>query len=146
MRKLIAFVLLLIPSISWAFDGPKYLEDSTITVTLKSGKEYKFSGNEWMVVRRHLAVCPVSGESGPAPELKVTVHNSYPEYKNRVRLLGGVGPNGFDDKSSSTSLTVGTTDGMLGGVGYDRMLDKHWSVGAQVFTNRTYTLGVGFDF
>ena len=96
-----------------------------------------------MVVRRHaVVICP---DASDAPTLNVVVSEK-PAHKNRVRLLGGVGPNGFNPAVSSSNVVVTTTDGLLGGVGYDRMLDDRWSIGGQAFTNRTYTLGIGFDF
>ncbi len=50
MKLIIAMLLMTLSAM--ASEVPAYLKDGTITVTLKNGKQYTFSANEYMVVKR----------------------------------------------------------------------------------------------
>ena len=67
--------------------------------------------------------------------------------KNRLILLGGIGPQGLDsDGVVGSQITVNQSFNPVVGVGYMRMLDDRWSVGGAVFTNLGVFLNLGYDF
>jgi hypothetical protein len=137
-------MLLFLPVMALAEEMPSYLKDGVITVTLKDGKQYTFQANDWKVVPRVSEpeqVIHLGGAAEPAMEPQVLE-----QHKNRVRLLGGYGPNGLNTSRGANAATVSTSHGAVGGVGYDRLLNERWSVGGQMLNNDTYLLDVGFDF
>lgn len=63
--------------------------------------------------------------------------------KNRISLLGGMGPVKLDQVSpSQTNLNRG----LVGGAMYQRSLNGSWNIGIQGQTNQTVLGVVGFDF
>jgi hypothetical protein len=148
--KTLILSLMLIASTAMAADEievPKYMRDSVITVTLKNGKTYTFSGNEYMVVKRHAKKKLPEGHAEIVELHKKVVELSKTQQKkNRARLMGGYGPSGFEHSVSGNTVNVKTTNDVLGGVGYDRMLDDKFSVGGAALTNGTYLLNLGVDF
>jgi hypothetical protein len=153
MKKFILsmFLLMQAVAVSAADDAtqvPSYLKDAEITVRLKNGKEYKYSANTHAVVTR-----ASSNKKKPAEVIvreKVVIKERIVEVakptKNRVRLVGGRGPDGLDTDRKSDSVEISTRKGNVGGIGYDRLLDDKISVGAQIMSNGTSTLGLGLDF
>lgn len=75
-------------------------------------------------------------------------------YRNRFRLLGGVGPDGLTlSNGKENGTTIKPFFGPILGMGYDRLLWDRISVSIQGLTGastgtRTYigTAGIGFDF
>lgn len=135
------YLLILLAFISTAVvaaEQPAFLKDATIVVTLKSGKQYAFSANEWKVVPRldKETVCTIK------PELVIREEQT----PNRARFFGGVGQDGFNSKVEPNRHKVSTSYGPVFGMGYDRMISKRFSLGGQAISNGTYTLGLGFDF
>jgi hypothetical protein len=128
---------------------PKMFVDSKIVVTLKDGKQFTFDGNEWMVVRRKakksIAILAPKNESKKENKVAKSEEKDN-KNKNRIRLMGGIGPSGFDTTKRRNSVEVETTEDILGGVGYDRLITEEWSLGGQVLSNGTYTIGLGLDF
>lgn len=82
------------------------------------------------------------------PEVKEKiVYRKRKVRKNRVRLLGGYGPEEVEvNKKSSSHATLDEDKGLVLGLGYDRLLDDRWSIGGQIQTNETYLLNIGLDF
>ena len=145
--KYLVILITLTSSLVFGDEGieiPKALVDSKIVTTLKSGKTYSFDGNEYMVVKRHpkkkVELAPVAVTASSSASDKAEPK------KNRVRLVGGVGPGGVNVLTGASSVKINTSFEGLAVVGYDRLLNKILSVNAQALTNGTYTLGVGFDF
>jgi hypothetical protein len=116
---------------------PSYLKDGKIVVTLKNGKSYEFSTNEYKVVRRG---------TGKKSDKKAQPAQEEEPSQNRVRLMGGVGPNGFKTSVSPGLAHVETSYGVVGGLGYDRKLGKKYSINGSAYTNGTFSLGLGLDF
>lgn len=65
---------------------------------------------------------------------------------NRARLIGGVGPKGFDSTTKTNYVEISSKSGVVGGIGYDRLLNEAVSVGGQVLSNGTMALSLGLDF
>jgi hypothetical protein len=138
-----------------ATEVPPYMRDAVITVTLKNGKVYKFSGNTHAVVTRASSnkkkpaeIVIVEKEKVVEKASKQTCEDAgYKEPKlNRVKVMLGAGPDGLETERHQSSVTVKSSVGAVGGLGYDRLIDKDISVGGQIMTNGTCTLGVGLDF
>ena len=145
MKKILLIALLgMNVSFAQEIEIPKLLRDSSITTTLKNGKQFTFDGNEYMVVRRKAKKKPV--EELASSDKKAEQSLASPQKLNRVRLMGGLAPNGFNSKTHGSTVDVSSTNGPVGGVGYDRMINKTLSLGGQVLSNGTYTLGLGLDF
>jgi hypothetical protein len=150
MKKML-FLLILVSANVLAADEkptvPELLKDSKIVTTLKSGKQVSFDGNEWMVVRRKapkkleekLVLLPA--QESPSPARKQPAQKM-----NRARLIGGVGPKGFDSTTKANYVEINSKSGIIGGVGYDRLLNEAVSVGGQVLSNGTMALSLGLDF
>jgi hypothetical protein len=75
-----------------------------------------------------------------------TVVTKHTEKLNRVRLIGGYGPDGFKTSRSAGHAKVTTDNSVLGGLGYDRVLGKDVSVGGLILSNGTAAGSVGLDF
>lgn len=154
--KKILFLLILVSVNTLAADEkpvvPELLKDSKIVTTLKSGKQVSFDGNEWMVVRRkapkkisHEVLLPTIPFI-VKEELTASVHKQPAQKMNRARLIGGVGPRGFDSTTKANYVEINSKSGVIGGVGYDRLLNEAVSVGGQVLSNGTMALSLGLDF
>jgi hypothetical protein len=148
MKKILCFFVLFSTNVVMADEKPEVpelLRDSKIVTTLKNGKTYSFDGNEYMVVRR-------KAKKKPAEEKVEVEKKAYDKLvknqqkQNRVRLIAGVGPSGFNSRTKTNYVEVKTENDALGGVGYDRMLNDTISIGGQVLSNGTYAVGVGLDF
>jgi hypothetical protein len=124
-----------------ALDVPaEYLVDAEITVKLPNGKEYKYSANEFKVVKRLKEVM--------AYKTVETVSTScHSEYKNRAALLLGYGPkDSLDKKVSPTQVEVSNTQGAVVGAQYQRSITERLNLGVQVQSNKTNSLMLGLDF
>lgn len=66
--------------------------------------------------------------------------------KNRLRLLGGYGPDGVSAEQQGPHVVAYEEKGMVIGVGYDRLITDEVSVGGQILNNSTYMLSIGLDF
>lgn len=125
--------LLFIATQVMAEEPPPFLKDAKIVVTLKDGKEYTFSANQWKVVPR------LDKAKAVAPTL-------VSEQKNRVRVLGGVGPQGFSVSKSPSEVIVKDKKEAVVGLGYERKITKRFSLGGEVISNGTYLFDFGIDF
>ena len=66
--------------------------------------------------------------------------------KNRIRVLGGVGPEGYHLNQSSTQIDISNRSKVVYGLSYDRKISKRFSLGGEALTNGTYLLDLGVDF
>jgi hypothetical protein len=142
MRKSIIAFWFLIPVIAAA--APL---KGTITVKLDDGEIRTYPADEYVVVKRRpykkVIVTPTPPSHKPEPVIEVV---TLPPKKNRVRLVGGIGPNAVSVDGGPQTYTVSTAERFVAGVGYNRLVSGPWSIDAQAITNKTFTLGVGFDF
>jgi len=138
-----------------ATEVPAYLKDAVITVTLTNGKVYTFSANTHAVVVRassnkkkptETAVVEKKVET-EKPSKQTCEEAGFRKQKmNRVRVMGGRGPDGVQADVGTTTTVVTQSQGPVGGISYDRSIDDTISVGGQIMTNGTGTVGVGVDF
>jgi hypothetical protein len=112
------------------------------TITVRQGASVKvYSTAEYVVVKR------IKHHKKPEPVVVVVPEPvPAPIKKNRVRLVGGIGPNGVTTSGGPQTYTVSPSEQFVGGVGYNRLVSGPWSVDAQALSNKTFTLGVGLDF
>jgi hypothetical protein len=66
--------------------------------------------------------------------------------KNRLRLLGGVGPTGSTIIAAPGIVTLSRDYGLVFGLGYSRLLSQRVSLEINVLSNATGLAGVGYDF
>lgn len=67
--------------------------------------------------------------------------------KNRIGLLGGVGPMTLDKKTiTPTHFVVDQNYEPVFGLQYQRSLNSRFNIGAAAFTNNSYFLSLGLDF
>lgn len=160
MKSLFVSALLLfsVNALADATVVPPYMVDAVITVKLKDGREYKFSGNTHAVVLRSSSnklkdpvVVEKIVEKVVEVEVEkiVEVEKAEPAKeinKNRARLGLGAGPTGLRAHADGDAIEVAPQIGPVGALGYDRLLNDKISVGGQVMTNGTATIGLGLDF
>lgn len=151
MKKLILILSLVTLSLNaFGQETPAYLKDGVITVTLKSGKSYTFSANEYAVVSRKAkpsipVLAPIAQTEAPAASPKQSP--AAPEYKNRISLVIGHGLNGKQSVSSGpNTVDVEQKKGAVGGVILQRDLNREYHIMGGGMTNQTFFLGVGKGF
>jgi hypothetical protein len=146
MKNVVSTIILMFSLSSLAqVEFPVLLKDGKIVTTLRNGKKFSFSSNEYMVVKRKAKVIEKKKE---AKEKIVIMYKTVVEPKpNRIRVIGGVGPGGkFSESVNGNFVDVKNKTRSIGGVGYDRMLNKDVSVGGQALSNGTFGLSLGLDF
>jgi hypothetical protein len=150
MKKMLFLLVLISVNVVAADEKPiipELLKDSKIVTTLKNGKQVSFDGNEWMVVRRK---APKKLEEKlvllPSDQSAAQVRKQPAQKMNRARLIGGVGPKGFDSTTKANYVEINSKSGVIGGIGYDRLLNEAVSIGGQVLSNGTMALSLGLDF
>jgi len=120
-----------------------YMKDGVIKVTLKDGKTYTFSLNDWKVVPRvqePVEVKPVAPAVVYLPAEKVE------EKKNRVTLHGGYGQTGLKTELSPGMAKVSHERGIVFGGTYSRKVTDKYSISGTALSNQTFMLGLGYDF
>jgi hypothetical protein len=124
--------------------APEYLKGGTITVTLKDGKSYTFSADEYAVVKR--------GSEASKPSMVAEEYNptvlivKKEEKKNRVTMHAGTGYYKMRDSYLSGAYTISQSRDALLGISYSRKLNEEFSIGGTIHTNETITFDVGVDF
>lgn len=127
--------------------APSYLQGATITVTLKNGKTYTFSADEYAVVKR-----------GQEPSLQVTKLEDDTEeklvlppeevvgHKNIVSVGAVYGKNKLKTSETGNKFEV-ESDRTLGlQLQYQRRMDDKVYLGGQADTNGNVGVNVGVGF
>ena len=141
MKKLLIIAALIGFNIN-AQEVPSYMKGGEITVKLKDGKEYKYSSDEYMVVKRKAA--PSAGVP-VNKQPSIVLVKSEPS-RNRLTVHGGFGYDGQNIKVNPNDVEVSERASPVLGLSYTRLLDSTFSLTGSVFTNSTITLGVGMDY
>jgi hypothetical protein len=151
MKKLMLMIMLLMSTMIFANEqAPAYLKDGVITVTLKNGKTYTFSANEYMVVKRgakssknELAALPVKEvENNRKPAVD-------PVEKRLKHIVSGEvlrSNRGLDTSTSANQVDVKNRKQIGVGIQYQYNVYKDLFLGGRVDTNggAGVNLGVGF--
>lgn len=144
MKKL-TFIILLLSLNCFAAEAPSYLKDATVTVTLKGGKTYTYSANEYAVVVR--TSMDKSEPMTQTPEAKtVEASSTTAAGPNTFRAFVGVGPSGFSTTTTPGSVSIEQDYGALFGVGYSRQFTPRWSLEVVGLSNKTGIMGAGYSF
>jgi hypothetical protein len=131
---------------------PEYLKDSTVTVTLKNGKEYKFDGNGWKVVSRTKSdQLTLEGlKRGAAFANGYSLGREHAESsepsKNTLILQAGVGRTGVKDYKEGSAHVMEETSGPVLGLTYCRDLKYKLAPCATAITNETFMMGLKYGF
>lgn len=134
MKLIYSTLILLITTPILAEEVPANLKDATIVVNLKDGSKANFSANDWKVVPR----------IDKPKAIKIEEKNS--DLNNRLAISGGVGPQGYHSKQSSSEVNISNRNKDVFGLSYQRKITRRLSLGAQAITNGTYLLDLGLDF
>ena len=142
-----AIAILFVGSFAFADEMPEYMRDGVINVTLKNGRTYTFSLNEYKVVRRGSGaeVAPDAGDEVPAQRVVYLPAPQAEEHPNRLTLHGGGGYNGLDVVKLPGLVQVSQAQAFVWGATYARKLNDRFSVSGTWLSN-SITLGVGYDF
>lgn len=133
------------------FPQEAYLKGGVITVALKNGQSYKFSSDEYMVVKRHgPAAAPVDiaadDEVGTDEAVLIMLGEAAAEQPYRFTLHGGIGPNYEIYRKSQYQVIVREKKEFVFGASLSRKVSKDASVTGTALSNDTYLLGLGMDF
>lgn len=146
MKHFLIITMFLFSQVSMAADMPKYLKDGVITVTLKDGKTYTFSANEYKVVKR----VDESEQQKPAPRhTEVATQNVESKSESlpyRLTLHGGLGMDGHAVHVSPNQVDVTERKAFVYGASLSGKISQKSSLGLTVLNNDTYLLGLGYDF
>ena len=145
MRKLsLLLVFLSVTALAEGFPG--YMKGGKIAVTLKDGKAYSYSSDEYMVVPRRKKAKPKKEDE---VQVLAKAPAAYVEPKarpNSLRFYGGAGPSGLSATTGTTSVKVSQDWGPVFGLGYGRKISERFSLEAEGFSNLTGVLGLGWAF
>jgi hypothetical protein len=148
MKKLsliLLSLLLTIPAIANE-KPPKYLEDAVITVTLKSGKQYSYSANEYMVVKRGAKKVEIAR----APETEKPERIVFEGQKRLKHIVSGELVNShsgeLDTSKSSSEIGVKNKRQMGVGLQYQYNIHKDVYMGGRLDTNGGAGLSLGLGF
>lgn len=125
--------------------APKELQGGVITVTLKDGKTYTFSSDEYAVVKRgsktdlNLADAKEKKQTLPPQE------DVYP-HKNIISVGLVRSQNGFNIGANPNTISIETRDQIGGQIQYQRRVDKTVYLGGQIDTNGGFGANVGAGF
>lgn len=141
--KYLMIALMMFATTVKAEDMPAYLKDAEITVKLKDGKEYKFSANEYKVVKRiSLETLPTLVSQPVRSEIA-----SEPKRDKNILSLGLVrSQSGFDYNVTSSTHTVETQYRYGLSLQYQNNIYKNYYLGGRVDTNSGVEINAGFGF
>lgn len=145
MKKL-AMIFTMLFSVSALAVGPapEFLKGGVITVTLKNGKTYTYSADEYAVVKR--------GEDSPKKEVESTKKEvvSAPEVRkshDNIVSVGLVrGQKGFDMEQTASTVDVTTKKEVGVQLQLQRRVSDKVYVGGQADTNGSIGASVGVGF
>lgn len=141
-KFLVSIVALAISTTALASDVPEYMRGGKIVVTLKDGKSYEFSTDEYMVVRRHATAPPTT----EAPVQVVERSSRSEETRNVITAFIGSGAGGLQTQHNPSSVTINSRQVGVFGFGFSRRISELFSVQAVGLSNRTGVLGLGVNF
>jgi hypothetical protein len=148
----ISFLIAILASTSVLAVGPapEYLKGGVITVTLKNGKTYTYSADEYAVVKRGQESKPLplaskdsSEESVPAPqqaETKVEGH------KNIISVGAVRSQRGLNVTENANSVEVSSKKQIGAQLQYQRRVTDKVYLGGQLDTNQGVGVNIGVGF
>lgn len=144
--KYLILLLVMFSTAAFASDAPSYMKDGTITVTLKDGKSYTFSSNEYMVVKRGSSELTLSPESEPQ-ETKTQARPETTAISKNIVSVGVVrSTRGFDVAQDGSHVAVESKKELGISLQYQRNVKDNVFVGGRVDTNSGAEVNVGVGF
>jgi len=152
MKYLMIALVTMMSTSALAQEVPKYLKDGKITVTLKNGKTYEYSANEYMVVKRKdkatptkiVAAAPVVTDEGTK-----VVRSEPAEQKRHKHIVSVEAMNSQRGLRSSTSpnmVDVETKREFGLGLQYQNNFYKDLYLGGRIDTNGGAGVNLGLGF
>lgn len=149
MKYLLTIALVLISLSVFAEDIPTYLKDGVITVTLKDGKQYSFSANEYKVVKRgSKAKVEITNTKVEQSKEKAPAQPTPPQEmsKNIVSFEVLKSSNGLTTSKNSNKVEVEETKKLGVGIQYQRNVYEDLFIGGRVDSNGGVGLSLGLGF
>lgn len=123
-------------------DVPAHLKGAKIIVKLADGRTSEVPAELFKVVPRKQQFIVTKTKQATQT---TCVENR--NFKNRVSLLGGDGPNTkVDVERSGNTVSMESKTGAVGGVQYQRSITDRLNLGVQLQSNETGLISVGLDF
>lgn len=155
MNKFIAIILTLTLSIPAFAVGPapKELQGGTITVTLKNGKTYTFSADEYAVVKRGSEATVTKAQAVEIAQTHMDEGRRQGAKaqdekigKNIISVGAVRSKNGFDEKMTSSTVDVKSRYDVGASVQYQRRFDDNKYIGGRIDTNSGAEINIGVGF
>jgi len=148
MRQLIPIVALLFSVSTIAAKIPKFLKGAKVTVTLKNGEKHTYDSEEMAVVPRKTPIKKSPKLAGfDKLHKKVVNKELVKNKKNRIYVLGGIGPTGgLRTSTDGSQYKTSHKTGSVLGIGFQRKIDEELNIGIQIQNNDTTSLSLGLDF
>ena len=149
MKLIIAAILTLVSSAALASEVPAYLKDGTITVTLKNGKQYTFSANEYMVVKRGASSPKLEVAKQEVQALQEKLQQEVAKPKRLKHIVSGevVHSNGgLDTERGANTVNVRSKKELGVGLQYQYNIFKDVYMGGRVDSNGGAGLNLGLGF
>lgn len=150
MKYLLTITLVLSSLSVFAEDIPTYLKDGVITVTLKDGKQYTFSANEYKVVKRgSKAKVEVAQEEIKQAQEEVSKPAQVVESKRHKHIVSGElvrSENGLDTTTQANEVNIKTKKEIGVGIQYQYNIYRDLYLGGRFDSNggTGINFGVGF--
>ena len=135
--------------------APKELQGGVITVTLKNGKTYTFSSDEYAVVKRgadnvkgmsESEVATVANQAYNTGKQVGKLEEKAAQPKNILSIGAVRSKNGFDTETTASTVDVKSRKDIGGSLQYQRRFDDNKYVGGRADTNGGAEINVGFGF
>lgn len=157
MKRLLIMTLVLSSLSLFAQEQPAYLKDAVITVTLTNGKEYKYSANEYAVIKRNAKAKEVESlavfEKSPEDKNRELFKQSLDTQaianakKKNILSVGAVSSQkGFSTSSSASTINVDTKRKIGGELMYQNNIYKDYYLGGRLDTNGGGSVNFGIGF
>jgi hypothetical protein len=141
--KYLLIITMLFSVSTIAQEAPNYLKDATITVTLKNGKTYTYSANEYAIVKRgskNLAVIAEGTQVAPAKK------ESAPRHRHIISGELVRSNRSLDVDNNGNDVTIKNRKELGLGVQYQYNVVDDIYVGGRMDANGGMGLNVGVGF
>lgn len=150
--KNLSFILMItafmvfLGNVAFADEMPGYLKDGEIVVTLKNGKQYKYSSNEYMVVKRGAKKkVDLTQPAQKAPENLISVKEKE-SHKTIVSVEVTNSQKGVSVSDNASETTVKTKNVLGVGLQLHHNIYESWYLGGRADTNGGASLSFGRGF
>lgn len=148
MKNVIIFLVALAVSIPAMAVGPapKELQGGVITVTLKDGKTYTFSSDEYAVVKRGAAPSAAPEEETQVAKQTPVVPETEKRHKNFLSIGVVRSQKGFETEMTASTVDVTTQKKLGAQLQYQRNVTGDLYLGVQADTNGGVGVSAGKGF